>query len=225
MTCDGALFFASSQTMAETVSYLRLAAGSGTTLVDQMRPASRLAIPMLDVPSKLRSFIPHTHRGRWWPDATCDGCMGQPLRSTFLPPRPRRWRDALFEGPLATSRRIVCGPPTPRTDELRSQTAIWACGLPIAGAEGHPLLPLFLVWSSRSSEQGDTVFAIQGFSPIAGAAATIHLYANPLPTDFSAIMRTFHGDSPHASRSVHVLGRLSVHRFGNRVLPPDEQPA
>ena len=32
------------------MSYLRLAAGSGTTLVDQLRPASRLAMPMFAVP-------------------------------------------------------------------------------------------------------------------------------------------------------------------------------
>ena len=38
------------QRVAKTVSYLRLAAGSGTTLVDQVRPASRLAMPMFAVP-------------------------------------------------------------------------------------------------------------------------------------------------------------------------------
>jgi hypothetical protein len=38
------------QRVAKTVSYVRLAAGSGTTLVDQVRPASRLAMPMFAVP-------------------------------------------------------------------------------------------------------------------------------------------------------------------------------
>ena len=83
-----ALFFSSSETIAETVSYLRLAAGSGTTLADQMRPASRLAIPMF--------AVPFTQSEEW--------------------------------------------------NEFRCR------------ADGS------VVWSSRSLEQGDTVFAIQAFT-------------------------------------------------------------
>ena len=59
---------------------MRLAAGSGTTLADQIRPASWLAMPMSDAPSKLRSFsLPHG--GEWRLHATCDGCMVLSLRS------------------------------------------------------------------------------------------------------------------------------------------------
>jgi hypothetical protein len=89
-----------SQKMAETVSYLRLAAGSGTTLVEQVRPA-----------------------------------LGWRCRCSLF--HLREARNGTSFG----------------VEHLRD-----------------------LVWSSRSSEQGDTVFAILAFSHIAGAAATIHLY-------------------------------------------------
>ena len=118
------------KTMSETVSYLRLAAGSGTTLADQMRPASRLAMPMSDAPSKLRSFSP-SDGGGWRLHATCDGCMVLSLRS-----------------PEAMARRTVRRSvrTKPRRTELRSQTAIGACGFTHRRSRaGHPLDPPALV--------------------------------------------------------------------------------
>jgi hypothetical protein len=78
--------------MAKTASYLRLAAGAGTTLVEQVRPA-----------------------------------LGWRCRCSLF--RSRKARDGTSFG----------------VEHSRD-----------------------LVWSSRSSEQVDTVFAIQDFLPIAG---------------------------------------------------------
>ena len=219
-TCDGPTSSSRPpKPMAETLSYLRLAAGSGTTLADQVRPASRLAI---DVRCSLqaRSFSPLTDRSRCGVTRFAMGA-GPIAAVTYW-----RWRDALFEGPFRQSlgrtefaepsRDRACGlsiawsrnsAHPPPTLILRSQAAVWPCGFTHRLSRGAPSTSAVCSFSVAEPKlgAGGTVFAIKGFSPIAGAAATIHLYANPLATDFSSIMRTFHGDSPHASRSVHVL--------------------
>ena len=113
--CDspGLHIFLSSQPMAETVSYLRLAAGSGITLAEQVRPASRLAIPIQTLPPSFARLSPIL--------IEVDGGLTRLAMGAWAYRCGRlwRWRDACSK---VRSDEVQDGP------SWRSQAAIGPCG-------------------------------------------------------------------------------------------------
>ena len=156
-----------------------------------------------------------------------------------------RWRDALFEGPFRQrlGRTEFAEPSRDRALQfihrlsrtapihLRHYFAEPSCGMALRFthrlSRGHhpPLPSVLVVWPSRSSEQETPSSLSRVFHPsLEQRLPSTYTPIRSPPISHPSCAHSMVTHRMQADRCMS-FGRLSVHRFGNGVLPPDEQPA